>query len=295
MTIKQQGGIFGRNPTFQDLSVDGSVTVPNDSISGDAIDGGHATPENITVGDTVNTEWLGVNIADPVGRLHVNDPSGTYINMKFSHTGSGTTATDGFDIIYAGNDAYFTNRESGPFHWYIGGGEKLRLETNGNANLLAGNLIVSNGKGIDFSATSGTGASELFDDYEEGTFTPTIVGTSTSGTGTYVANGQIGKYTKIGNRVCFNIYIEWTAHTGSGNMNVSGLPFSSANGSNWYGVCSARPNNISLTAGNYLTPLVLQASTTVTLQQAPTGGGSVSAVSLDTSGAIIISGQYEAA
>jgi hypothetical protein len=44
MTIRQQGGVFGRNPTFNDLTVDGSVTVPSDSITGDAINGGTATP-----------------------------------------------------------------------------------------------------------------------------------------------------------------------------------------------------------------------------------------------------------
>ena len=27
MTIKQQGGIFGRNPTFNDVDVDGTLTV----------------------------------------------------------------------------------------------------------------------------------------------------------------------------------------------------------------------------------------------------------------------------
>ena len=220
MTIKQNGGVFGRNPTFQDLSIEGSVTVPNDSISGDAIDGGHATPDNITVGDTVNTAWLGVNIADPVGKLHLNDPSGTYINMKFSHTGSGTTATDGFDIVYAGNDAYFTNRESGPFHWYIGGGEKLRLETNGNVNLISGNLIVSNGKGIDFSATAGTGTSELFDDYEEGTFTCT----DASGGGNAIVTNYAA-YTKIGNAVTISLYITVPAGaTGAGAL-LGGLPF----------------------------------------------------------------------
>ena len=64
----------------------------------------------------------------------------------------------------------------------------------GDATLSTGNLVVSNGKGIDFSATPGTGTSELFADYEEGTWTPsqgsglTVVGTFSSA----------GKYTKIG-------------------------------------------------------------------------------------------------
>ena len=40
--------------------------------------------------------------------------------------------------------------------------------------LTTGNLIVASGQGIDFSATSGTGTSELLADYEEGTYTPTV-------------------------------------------------------------------------------------------------------------------------
>jgi hypothetical protein len=63
--------------------------------------------------------------------------------------------------------------------------------------LTTGNVIVANGQGIDFSATPNTGTSELFDDYEEGTWTPdqgsglTVVG----------AFSSAGYYTKIGNTV----------------------------------------------------------------------------------------------
>ena len=40
--------------------------------------------------------------------------------------------------------------------------------------LTTGNLIVASGQGIDFSATPGTGTSELLADYEEGTWTGTL-------------------------------------------------------------------------------------------------------------------------
>lgn len=65
------------------------------------------------------------------------------------------------------------------------------------------------------------------DDFEEGTFTPTIIG-STSGAATYTA--QAGFYTKIGKRVFFNLYIGTaTAGTLVGNIRVGGLPFASQN------------------------------------------------------------------
>ena len=72
------------------------------------------------------------------------------------------------------------------------------LTTDGtNLTLGAGNLIIgTSGKGIDFSATPGTGTSELLADYEEGTWTPnqgaglTVVGAFSS-SGTYTKVGRI--------------------------------------------------------------------------------------------------------
>lgn len=59
--------------------------------------------------------------------------------------------------------------------------------------------------------------------YEEGTFTPTIVGATTAGVGTYTK--QTGTYTRIGNTVKIRIEITWSAHTGTGNMRLAGLPY----------------------------------------------------------------------
>ena len=60
----------------------------------------------------------------------------------------------------------------------------------------ASNIAFNAGYGIDFSATSDVNqSSELFDDYEEGTFTPTARGHSTNSSP--VIEGS-GKYTKIG-------------------------------------------------------------------------------------------------
>jgi len=71
----------------------------------------------------------------------------------------------------------------------------------GNQTLSTGNLVIgTSGQGIDFSATPGTGTSELLDDYEEGTYTP--IATNITGTNTYA-----GSYTIIGNRVFWEIYI----------------------------------------------------------------------------------------
>ena len=96
-----------------------------------------------------------------------------------------------------------------------------------NTTLTNGNVILgTSGKGIDFSATasgSGTMTSELLNDYEEGTFTPTI----SSGATAVTFSTQDGKYTKIGRIVTIFIRIVTTAATRNGSQFlISGLPFS---------------------------------------------------------------------
>ena len=97
------------------------------------------------------------------------------------------------------------------------------------ANLeLDGNLVLADGNGIDFSATGnalgGGMSSELFDDYEEGTWTPVLAGSSTAGSLT--AGTAEGRYIKIGKMV----YLTWrfnnaTFSGSSGTAKITGLPY----------------------------------------------------------------------
>jgi hypothetical protein len=152
----------------------------------------------------------------------------------------------------------------------------------------------ASGAGITFPATQSASTNvNTLDDYEEGTFTPTIIGTTSAGTGTYSANSQIGRYTKIGNRVYFTIYLVWTAHTGTGNIRVTGLPFTSIATTNTYNAVAIWNANIALTALNLLTAYVNVNAITIEIQQYPTGGGAAAAVAMDTSGAIMLTGHYE--
>ncbi len=103
-------------------------------------------------------------------------------------------------------------------------GITLTPKGTGNAVLTSGNLVVANGNGIDFSATPGTGTSELLADYEEGTWTPTITGSTTNPTVTYSL--QRTTYTKVGRLVTVTCFLAWTAISGgSGDAHISGLPF----------------------------------------------------------------------
>ena len=87
-----------------------------------------------------------------------------------------------------------------------------------------GNFVIgTSGKGIDFTATPGTGTSELLADYEEGTWTPTQGGGLTV-VGTYTS---IGYYTKIGREV--TLYGSVTGSTSiavaSASVMVLGIPY----------------------------------------------------------------------
>jgi len=97
--------------------------------------------------------------------------------------------------------------------------------------LTDGDITVASGHGVNFAATSDgtTMASELLDDYEEGSFTPTVI--STSFTPSY--NHQYGFYTKIGNKVTFEIYLAISSASGTTTnaCTFGGLPFTSYNGS----------------------------------------------------------------
>ena len=99
----------------------------------------------------------------------------------------------------------------------------------GDVRIDNGNLIIgTSGKGIDFSATAGTGTSELLADYEEGYFNPTLT-CGTSGTITLNAAEDTLAYTKIG-RV---VYISGQFAISSvaspvGTVTMNNLPFAVA-------------------------------------------------------------------
>jgi hypothetical protein len=207
MTIRSNGGIFGRNPTFNDVTVDGDlvvdggVTVPADSISGDAIDGGTPTPAALVIQSA--TSPIQLNDAAGVRRWIIQKDTNNLYYYRYN-TGGG----------YAGNPLQISS-------------------VNGNV-LLEGSLVMKTaGTGIDFSATAGTGTSELFDDYEEGTFTPAYTTTGTD-FGAITYEFQSGEYIKIGRLVWCSFQFRTDAVTvgsASGNLRISGLPFTVAGSS----------------------------------------------------------------
>ena len=165
----------------------------------------------------------------------------------------------------------------------------------GDQTIVNGNLVIGTaGKGIDFSADpSAPGmTSELLDDYEEGTWTP-VVRDGSSGTAA-TASSTIGRYTKVGRMVQFQIQIEnidTSGLTPTNTIFVTGFPFTVAD---TYTVATVLPDSISSTAGN-IVALLYQGTVVCILYNGITTGLSGAQVSQITSGAgdLYITGVYQ--
>ena len=151
--------------------------------------------------------------------------------ITFENTGSGHAYGIGYGqggkikFSYHDNASTYTELAS------IGG-------TSGDLSITSGSLILSSGEGINFSATSNASTagtsmgSELLDDYEEGTWAPTIIaGTTNPSGGSNLASN--GHYVKVGRQVWVSYYagVSWT-NSPSGGVYVNRLPFPIANNNN---------------------------------------------------------------
>tara|TARA_R110000803_G_scaffold2412_1_gene8170 strand:- start:1619 stop:2401 length:783 start_codon:yes stop_codon:yes gene_type:complete len=197
MTIKQLGGVFGRNPTFNDVTIEGELTFDGDiDIKSDLkIDG-----DLEVTGTSKLTGNVGVGKSSGSNALEVQGES---------LFGSGT---DGIKLTYSGGNGtgiIDTGYTSTGLEFRVGNVKKVTLNSSGN-------LEMNSGSGIDFSATAQApgSTSELLDDYEEGVWTPAPAG------GTLTINDAT--YTKVGRLVTAQADVTATATT-SGDW--SGLPF----------------------------------------------------------------------
>jgi hypothetical protein len=211
MTIRQQGGVFGRNPTFNDVETN-DLTVEGQLLQtgSENVGIGTASPNGSGTRKTVHID--GANGA----AVRLSDASNSAL-LRYNTLGS-------LDLMTVG---------SVPLGLYTTNVERLNIAASGDVTVKTGNLVIgTSGNGIDFSATSGTGTSELFDDYEEGTWTPafdTTNGDLDVGSGTI--STSLAKYTKIGNRVFlearFSVASPFTS-VGTGDVIITGLPFASS-------------------------------------------------------------------
>jgi hypothetical protein len=130
-------------------------------------------------------------------------------------------------VIYAmlaNGTQTWSNAVSGSAGGTITFAERMNISAAGNVTVTTGNLVIgTSGKGIDFSATPGTGTSELLADYEEGTWTPT----DTSGAGLSLTIVS-ATYTKIGRLVTLQAEITYPTTVNASGAILGGFPYTAA-------------------------------------------------------------------
>jgi len=140
--------------------------------------------------------------------------------------------------------------------------------------------------GITFNGD--TSSSNALNDYEVGTFTPTINASSVS------YNTQIGRYTKIGNRVFIDIYINISSiSTTSSYSIILGLPFASS--ATYYPALTTKVNGFAWGgSATMLTFQVQPSATSIGAAGAYNNGGfnDVNANGLSAGDWIAVSGSY---
>jgi len=160
------------------------------------------------------------------------DLNGVNLSVSGTSTLSGLTASTALALDSSKNVVSVANTGTG--NNVLATSPSIATPTlTGNVQMSTGNLVVgTSGKGIDFSAAAHASGmtSELLNDYEEGTWTPTPA------TGLTIVNGTGGvtfggTYTKVGRLVLLQATITCTgtatvASSGGIQIALQGLPFS---------------------------------------------------------------------
>ena len=179
---------------------------------------------------------FGIGTDSPDRKLDVSGAGNVYGKFQStSTTGAGIEVKDTGQNWLIQADGSVTN-SSLAFYDLANTTYRVHMKDNGNLEIVNGDLKVANGHGIDFSATTnsnGSMGSELLDDYEEGTWSPQIAGSTTAGS--YNKTGE-GYYIKIGRQVTVWLNCTGSVSGASGTTRITGLPFTAAsnNASNGY-------------------------------------------------------------
>jgi len=206
--LLKNSGTAGTLEYSNNLTFDGSKLLLNTTTEGSG------SADDLTITSPDGTANAGITI-----RCGVNNAGNIYFSDATSGTGE-----------YAGWVTYAHGSSGEALTFGTNSTEKLRVESGGNVKIVDGDLVIgTTGHGIDFSATSdasGTGVvagSELLDDYEEGTWTP-----SNPNVAFYQDTSLDGTYTKIGNRVFFDCILRFSSTSDATGAYIDGFPFTSA-------------------------------------------------------------------
>ena len=227
---------------------------------------------------------VGIGTTSPATLLHLKSTTSGAPELRIEGTGTNNGvitflgaghANTAVGIRYVstadstGHLAFYANGTSGTLT------ERMRILSTGNILCLAGGSNTATGTGIAFPATqSASSDANTLDDYEEGTWTPTVfLGATSNSIGT-----ATGTYTKIGNVVFFACRAENVTKSGTGSLTMAGLPFtaSSAGNQNRYAQFAVRWTGIN--SGGVIVALAGVGTTTIEFQNFTTTGGYSGAV-----------------
>jgi len=243
----------------------------SDLTAGRAVSMLSLTADTTTLVVDSTNHRVGVGTASPSYNVDIKGVAGTnaYVRVQSNNAGDyssgvllGDTVSVRGSVIY---DQYYNLlRLSG------NSVECLNMGGTGDVRVLAGNVVIGTAaKGFNFTANTPQAGmtSQLLNWYEEGTFTPTLSGSTGDPTSTYTA--QVGKYTRVGNLVTIYIQLFTSSYTGgSGTLQIKALPFAATNGARF------NINTVRITFGVAATQIcaaVDGASTTIYFDESNSG------------------------
>ena len=260
MTVKIDGTNTVANPAFTGADTDTGLQVGTDELK--LVTGGTARV-------TVNSS----------GRLSSEGTSA----IVHKYTGASNPVLLG--QYNSSGDASINNQANANLLFATNNTEAMRILSDGTIRLASGC------PGIDFSQiqTNASGmTSETLDSYEEGTWTPSIHGSTTAGTYTPHASGANGGYyVKVGRKVTVWMNALGTVANAAGDVRVNGLPFASAPSNTPSGTGNATYSTGSIQywsgpAGLITAPLSLPGTTSLYFHKYDTAGSGSTAGSQPT-------------
>jgi hypothetical protein len=211
------------------------------------------------------------------GYFNTTGTQNTYIG------GGGNMTTGSKNTIlglYSGNQGGLDIRTATGYVVLSDGDGRPLLSTVTTASVALEGATPTTGTGITFPATQNASSNaNTLDDYEEGTWSPTVVGSTSAGVATYTI--RTGRYVKIGKLIFISVRLGWSAHTGTGNLQISNLPFVSAQ-DNYYALTVAFNDGLTIPAGSILNMQIANSSSLIGFNSLATGG-TTSPLAMDTS------------
>ena len=291
-------------------NTDRTITLPDGDISlGVGIDD-NATSTRLTVADTGITSnagqhGLGNNLeATNVegGAFSISDPD-AYSIQDYLRIGSDTSTTAGVSELQISSYGSSGNAGGGSVRFYNtryandvalvkgtrNGANTGKLDFYVESSGLQKQLTIDS-DGLKFNGD--TAAANALDDYETGTWDAAFL--PSSGSITVNPSYDLGHYTKIGNTVFVSIHIRASSVSSpTGNLYITGLPYSSLSGTEHRTAFSINPNyNLSFPSGSIPNAYLTNGSSQI-LVCGFTGSNVVNAASYISSGSeLYISGTY---